>query len=90
MSHLETQVLEQLRTLPTDKQHQVLVFVEFLVAQAKQQLPAQGAPFAPTPLSTQSMQSDPFVATQRLRESIQVQGEPLSASIIQQRHEARY
>lgn len=90
MSHLEAQVLEQLRTLPADKQHEVLDFVEFLVARAKQQLPEADAPFAPTPSSTQSMQSDPFVATQRLRESIQVQGEPLSTSVIQQRHEARY
>lgn len=32
MTHLETQLLEKLRTLPTDKQHEVLDFVEFLVA----------------------------------------------------------
>jgi hypothetical protein len=32
MTHLETQLLEKLRTLPTDKQHEVLDFVEFLIA----------------------------------------------------------
>lgn len=32
MTHLETQLLEKLRTLPTDKQHEVLDFVEFLMA----------------------------------------------------------
>ncbi|QQE66705.1 hypothetical protein GFS31_34050 [Leptolyngbya sp. BL0902] len=32
MTQLETQLLEKLRTLPTDKQHEVLDFVEFLIA----------------------------------------------------------
>ncbi len=32
MTHLETQLLEKLRTLPTDKQHEVLDFVEFLIS----------------------------------------------------------
>jgi hypothetical protein len=32
MTHLETQLLEKLRTLPTDKQHEVLDFIEFLIA----------------------------------------------------------
>lgn len=31
MTHLETQLLEKLRTLPTNKQHEVLDFVEFLI-----------------------------------------------------------
>ncbi|TVQ14470.1 MAG: DUF2281 domain-containing protein [Leptolyngbya sp. DLM2.Bin27] len=31
MTHLETQLLEKLRTLPADKQHEVLDFVEFLM-----------------------------------------------------------
>jgi len=86
MSHLETQVLEQLRTLPADKQHEVLDFVEFLVARAKQQPPAMADSFVPT----QPMQTDPFAVAQHLRESIEVQGQPLSSSIVQRRTEARY
>jgi hypothetical protein len=31
MTYIETQLLEKLRTLPADKQHEVLDFVEFLI-----------------------------------------------------------
>jgi len=90
MTYLETQVLEQLRTLPADKQHEVLEFVEFLVARTKKQLSSGASSLIPDAPPTLAMQTDQFSTAQRLRESIQVQGQSLSASIIQQRTEARY
>lgn len=46
MTHLETQLLEKLRTLPLEKQHEVLDFVEFLMARVN------------TPSSTQAFTHD--------------------------------
>ena len=43
MTHLETQVLEKLRTLPADKQGEVLDFVEFLIAKSLLHPPVNGS-----------------------------------------------
>ena len=81
MTQLETQVLESLRALSVDQQREVLDFVEFLLARAKRHGPD---------LEQQTVQPDPFAAAQQLRSSLQVQGDPLSVSVIHQRSEARY
>lgn len=44
MTHLETQLLEKLRTLPTDKQKEVLDFVEFLIARVNTPSSTQASP----------------------------------------------
>lgn len=62
MTHLETQLLEKLRVLPADKQHEVLDFVEFLLT--KTSPAAANPPSFPSVASfTQAAQSYIGVAT---------------------------
>lgn len=104
MTILESQLLERLRTLSNEKQQEVLDFIEFLIAKAASQQavstthqlgsesfaqtaqPYIGMGEGPENLSTVS----PFTSAQQLRDSVHVEGEALSTTVVNQRNEERY
>lgn len=104
MTILESQLLERLRTLSNEKQQEVLDFIEFLIARSASQQAASPAHQPGSGSFAQAAQEymglgegaedlstvSPFTSAQRLRDSVHVEGEALSATVVSQRTEERY
>ena len=104
MTVLESQLLERLRTLSNEKQQEVLDFIEFLIARAASQQVASSDHEPVSESFAQAAQeyiglgegledlatANPFTSAQRLRDSVHVEGEALSATVVSQRTEERY